>query len=235
MARLPRFFVPGLPLHVIQRGNDRQPIFRNVGDLAFYRACVAQAMRTHGVAIHAYVFMTNHVHLLVTPQLPISLPKMMQSIGRRYVLHFNATHKRTGTLWEGRYKAAIVDDERYLLTCMRYIELNPVRAGMVARPEEFAWSSHRANALGRYDELIESHVAFTLLGSTRAVRQAAYRALFQAPIPADEMTRIRDATQNAWALGSAEFLQRITATSRRAYRLPLGRPLNAPEDKKKRV
>ena len=137
MARLPRFFVPDTPQHVIQRGNDRQPIFRTSADLAFFKDCLAFAMRRHGVAIHAYVFMTNHVHLLVTPEAATSLPRAMQSVGRVYVQYFNSTQDRSGTLWEGRYKATIVDSDRYLLACMRYIELNPVRAGMVEHPERY--------------------------------------------------------------------------------------------------
>ena len=159
MPRLPRFFVPCTPLHVIQRGNDRAPIFGGVADLAFFRGCLAHAARRHAVAIHAYVLMTNHVHLLVTPTFAMSVPKMMQSIGRIYVQYFNSVYRRTGTLWEGRYKAAIVDDERYLLTCMRYIELNPVRAHMAASPGDFGWSSFRANACGAPDDLVVPHTA----------------------------------------------------------------------------
>jgi REP element-mobilizing transposase RayT len=151
MARLPRFFVPDTPQHVIQRGNDRQPIFRTTADLAFFKDCLAFAARRHGVSIHAYVLMTNHVHLLATPEVATSLPRAMQSLGRVYVQYFNSMQGRSGTLWEGRYKAAIVDSDRYLLACMRYIELNPVRAGLVEHPERYPWSSHRANAFGVSD------------------------------------------------------------------------------------
>ena len=164
MPRLPRFFVPELPLHVIQRGNYRQQISAGHGDMRFYPDCLARAARDFGVAIHAYVFMTNHVHLLATPRLAVSVPKMMQSIGRIYVQYFNSMYRRTGTLWEGRYKAAIVDDERSLLTCMRYIELNPVRAHMVASPGEFPWSSFSANACGTTDDLVEAHAIYRQLG-----------------------------------------------------------------------
>lgn len=224
MARMPRFFVPGLPLHVIQRGNDRTPIFGGPDDLAFFRACVEDAASKHGVALHAYVFMNNHIHLLVTPGTASSLPKTMQGIGRVYVQYFNSRHHRSGTLWEGRYKAAIVDDERYLLTCMRYIELNPVRAGMVASPAEYRWSSHRANAWAVVDKLIRPHPVYCHLGESEAARTAAYRDLFRSSISRDEMCIIRDATQNAWALGSAAFREKIAALSRRGERLPLGRP-----------
>jgi putative transposase len=224
MARLPRFFVPDLPLHIVQRGNDRQSIFASRADAIFFRACLGRAARDHGVAIHAYVFMTNHVHLLATPKMAASVPKLMQSLGRIYVQYFNATHTRTGTLWEGRYKAAIVDDERYLLTCMRYIELNPVRAQMVANPGRFRWSSFAANALGVTDGLVEPHAIYLDLGRTPETRQAAYRGLFDLSISEDEMGNIRDATQHAWALGGAAFRSRIEQQSRRADRLAMGRP-----------
>jgi len=224
MARMPRFFVPGLPLHVIQRGNDRAPIFGGPDDLAFFRECVEHGVRKYDVALHAYVFMTNHIHLLATPGTATSLPKMMQGIGRVYVQYFNWRHRRTGTLWEGRYKAAIVDDERYLLTCMRYIELNPVRAGMVALPAEFQWSSHRANAHAGIDSLIRPHPVYCQLGESTESRQAAYCDLFRSSIAQDELCVIRDATQNAWAMGSAAFREKIAALSRRGERLPLGRP-----------
>jgi len=224
MPRLPRFFVPELPLHIVQRGNDRQPIFVSRADAIFFRACLARGLREHGVALHAYVFMTNHVHLLATPKMAASVPKLMQSLGRIYVQYFNATHTRTGTLWEGRYRAAIVDDERYLLTCMRYIELNPVRAQMVANPARFRWSSFAANALGVTDGLVEPHAIYLDLGPTPETRQAVYRDLFDSLISEDEMLSIRDATQHAWALGGPAFRSRIEEQSRRADRLPMGRP-----------
>lgn len=224
MPRLPRFFVPDLPLHVIQRGNDRTPIFGGPDDLAFYRRCLAHAACDRAVAIHAYVLMTNHVHLLVTPSCATGVPKMMQSIGRIYVQYFNREYRRTGTLWEGRYKAAIVDDEQYLLTCMRYIELNPVRARMVPTPGEFRWSSYRANACGAADDLVTPHVIYRRLGPSPEVRQIAYRELFRSAIPEGDLGNIRDATQNAWALGGAAFRRKIAALNRRAERMPIGRP-----------
>jgi putative transposase len=226
MPRLPRFYVPGLPLHVIQRGNDRAPIFGGRDDLKFFRDCLLRASREHSVAIHAYVLMTNHVHLLATPRQANSMPRMMQSIGRVYVQYFNVTYRRTGTLWEGRYKAAIVDDECYLLTCMRYIEVNPVRAHMVASPAEYPWSSFRANACGAADDLVEPHPIYRQLGGSLEARQTAYRELFRSSIPEEDLCIIRDATQNAWALGSASFRSKIAALSRRAERLPMGRPRN---------
>jgi putative transposase len=224
MARLPRYFVHGLPLHVIQRGNDRSAIFRATEDLRFYRACLRDAGRAHRVAIHAYVLMTNHVHLLATPGDTNSLPRMMQSIGRVYVQYFNNRYCRTGTLWEGRYKAAIVDCEHYFLTCMRYIELNPVRASMVESPGDYCWSSYQCHAHGKFDDLIQAHPVYEELGRSTAAREAAYRELFGSPISSAALQTIRDATQHAWAIGEDKFRTQVTALSRRGERLQLGRP-----------
>ncbi len=232
MSRLPRFFLPGVPLHVIQRGNNRQAMFLRSGDFAFYVACAGYASLRHDVAIHAYVLMTNHVHLLATPAHPSSIPKMMQAIGRVYVRYFNSVHWRTGTLCEGRYKAAIVDDETYVLTCMRYIELNPVRAGLVPAPDEYRWSSYGANAWGAQDALIDAHDTYRQLGRSAAERRAAYRELFRESIPDAAVRDIRDATQNAWALGSATFRRNVTTLSRRAERLPIGRPRKHASERK---
>ena len=160
MARLPRYFVEGQALHIIQRGNNREPIFADDQDYHFYQECLQESAERHGLAIHAYVFMTNHVHLLATPQTTESVGKTLQSLGRRYVQYFNYTYDRTGTLWEGRYKATLIDSDRYLLTCMRYIELNPVRAGMVDHPRDYPWCSYAANALGEDNLLITPPTIF---------------------------------------------------------------------------
>ena len=154
MARLPRFVLPGHPQHVIQRGNNRNVIFASEDDFHFYLDCLKTACKSHDVQVHAYVLMTNHVHLLMTPQTECGLAKVMQSVGRRYVQYFNWNYKRTGTLWEGRYKATLIDTKRYLLTCYRYIELNPVRANMVTQPEAYRWSSFRFNAHVIPDDLV---------------------------------------------------------------------------------
>ena len=148
MARHPRFILPGQPQHVIQRGNNRQPIFVTTRDYEFYLEKLMDAANEHECEIHAYVLMTNHVHLLVSPARIESLGKMMQMLGRYYVQYFNYTHQRTGTLWEGRYKSSLISSEQYLFRCMRYIELNPLRAGMVTEPSDYHWSSYRHNALG---------------------------------------------------------------------------------------
>jgi len=209
MARLPRFFVKGEALHVIQRGNNRELIFAADGDYRFYFECLKQAANKHGLALHAYVLMTNHVHLLGTPANEGSLPNTMQSLGRRYVQYFNCFYKRSGTLWEGRYRATVMDSERYLLSCMRYIELNPVRAGMVKHAVEYAWSSHRANAQGLPDPVIVPHEIYLRLGRSLEERRLSYRRLFGVPVDAAELKTIREATNKAWALGNDRFRARI--------------------------
>jgi putative transposase len=225
MARLPRLFLPGQPLHVIQRGNNREAIFEADEDYRLYLRWLKGAAGEQGLAVHAYVLMTNHVHLLVTAESVSSVSKTMQSVGRRYVQHFNHSYGRTGTLWEGRYKSTLIDSESYLLTCMRYIEMNPVRAAMVDRPEDYAWSSYHRNALGESDALVTPHPLYQGLGRAEGKRQEAYRALFLAPLPDEGVNAIRDATNKAWVLGDSRFRDKVAALShRRAAPLPPGRP-----------
>lgn len=228
MPRQPRFYLPGVPLHVIQRGNNRSAIVVDDGDRDFWYGYIQYATRTYGVALHAYVLMSNHFHLVLTPGDACSVPRMMQALGRTYVKYFNGKHARTGTLWEGRYKAAIVEDERYLLTCMRYVELNPVRAGMARRPADYRWSSYAANADGAQDALLTPHPMYLALGNSTRARRVAYRALFPAHPTASELAHIRDATQNGWALGGQAFRLRVAVTGRRPERLRKGRPAKAP-------
>ncbi|MHC4071530.1 MAG: transposase [Planctomycetota bacterium] len=178
MARLPRYFAKNQPQHVIPRGNNREPIFASKEDYRFYLECLHGAAERRRLAIHAYVLMTNHVHLLDTPVSEDSLPKTLQSVGRRYVQYFNYTHERTGTLWEGRYRATLIDTERYLLTCMRYIELNPVRARRVRHPRDYRHSSYRAYAYGEADPLVHDHELYKQLGrSAKAKRGQRVRLL----------------------------------------------------------
>jgi putative transposase len=206
MARMPRYVVPGQPQHVIQRGNNRQTIFGSDTDYRFYLDKLAEAADKNECDIHAYVLMTNHVHLLVTPRAAHSIAKMMQSLGRHYVQYFNYCYKRTGTLWEGRYRATLIDTEHYLLTCMRYIELNPVRAAnMVDHPSKYPWSSYRYNALDNSDNLITPHEVYNLLGASDEERRLAYRQLFHAHISELTLEAIREATNKAWVLGSDRF------------------------------
>src|SRR5512139_164511 len=209
MARLPRFVIPGQPQHVIVRGNNRSEIFCADADYQFYLEKLQLACDKHDCNIHAYVLMTNHVHLLITPQKEDGLGKVMQMLGRYYVQYYNYTYQRTGTLWEGRYKATLIDSETYLLSCMRYIELNPVRAGMVAHPSEYPWSSYRSNALGQPNELVAPHLEYLRLGSSDAARQVAYRQLFKHRIAESTLDEIREATNKAWVLGSDRFKQRV--------------------------
>lgn len=228
MARLPRYVIPGQPQHIIQRGNNRQVIFAAAADYHYFHDVLSAAADTHGLAIHAYVWMTNHIHLLATPLTGESISKVFQSVGRRYVQYFNGNHQRTGTLWEGRYRATVVDNERYLLTVMRYIELNPVRAGLVARPEDYPWSSYRCNGLGQ-PELVSGwlrpHEEYQRLGANDAARQSAYRQLFQETISDDDLRVIRESTHKGWALGGARFKEEVEALGqRRTTSKGVGRP-----------
>lgn len=225
MPRLPRYVLPGVPQHIIQRGNNRQAIFAADGDYRAYLGWLKQAADQYGLRIHAYVLMTNHVHLLATPLEEGSIGRTLQSLGRRYVQYFNFNYGRTGTLWESRYRATVVDAESYLLACSRYIELNPVRAAMVEAPGEYHWSSYRHNALGQEDGLLVEHDVYQCLGHGTEQRRSAYRALFRHAVSDDLLTRIREATNKGWALGNDRFRGQIEALSeRRAAPLPRGRP-----------
>ena len=215
MARAPRLVIPGQPLHLIQRGNNRSVSFFADEDYQFYCDTLLQASRRFGCAIHAYVLMTNHVHLLLTPDDDLASARMMQAVGRRYVRYVNDRYRRTGTLWEGRYKSSIVDSERYLLVCSRYIELNPIRAEMVADPSQYRWSSYRHNAYGESDELITSHPLYHALGRDALDQQSAYRALFSAHLDTQTLEAIRDATNNSTVLGNERFREQIEAALKR--------------------
>jgi putative transposase len=216
MVRLPRFVLPGQPQHVIVRGNNRQSIFRQEVDYALYLEKLKLACAKHQCDVHAYVLMTNHAHLIVTPHLDDSIGKSMQMLGRNYVQYFNKKYDRTGTLWEGRYRATLIDSEKYLLTCYRYVELNPVRAkGMVDHPGDYPWSSYLCNADGELNELISPHEEYLGLGSTPDERQAAYRGLFKERLMERDVEVIRQATNKAWVLGGQEFKDKIEKTIRR--------------------
>ncbi len=223
MARLPRLYADGIPQHIIQRGNNRQNCFFDSLDKRIYIKYLNRASNSEGVAIHAYVLMSNHIHILATPQTEKSCPRMMQSLGVRYVTYFNKRHKRTGTLWDGRYKATLVDTDRYFFTVSRYIELNPVRAEMTTHPSDYAWSSYRHNAQGKQDNVITPHDLCMGLGSTPHMRHAAYANFFDKPVAPEQIDRIRTATNNAWVLGDDEFLSSLgNKLSRRARSLGHG-------------
>lgn len=225
MARLARVSVPGYPYHVIQRGNNRQAIFRSDADRERMRALLAEYAAQFDVAIHAFVLMDNHFHLLVTPQGQDGLPRMMQAVGRRYVRYFNAVHGRSGTLWEGRYKSALVQSERYLLACMVYLDLNPVRAGMVARAQDFAWSSHAHYVGLRNDRLVTPHALVWELGNTPFARESRYRELVQAGVSEDQRLALGRSVTSGWVLGDDRFIGALQAgTERRLTRSVPGRP-----------
>ena len=225
MARLRRLVAPGFPHHVIQRGNNRQQIFLDSSDCERFLTTLQEAAQKFALAIHAYVLMPNHVHLLVTPADDQRLSLVMQGVGRAYVRWFNARHGRTGTLWEGRYRSAVVESERYLLACMRYVEMNPVRAGIVEIPSQYRWSSHGHHIGKRIDPLISEHELFWDLGNTPFDRQAAYSRLFETALAQDELNGIRAATQSGWALGGRPFADELgRLQDRRASPKRPGRP-----------
>jgi putative transposase len=202
MARLPRIVLPNVPIHVVQRGNDRMATFRAEDDFLRYRELLRQASERFECAIHAYVLMTNHVHLLLTPPSTEAASQMMQALGTRYVRYVNSRYQRTGCLWEGRFKSSVVDSENYLLTCARYIELNPVRAAIVSSPDHYSWSSYRCNAYGAPDSLITPHALYQSLGRSPVERRLAYRALYTQPIESQTLAGIRDAVQAGTVLGA---------------------------------
>jgi putative transposase len=203
---------------VIQRGNNRSALFAVDADYRFFRECLRAACEKYGCVVHAYVFMTNHVHLLITPSTASGIGQVMQSVGRRYVQRFNTRYQRTGTLWEGRYRATVVETARYLFACYRYIELNPVRAGLVGNPQDYRWSSHRANALGVFDPIVVPHEQYCAFGADSGARQAAYRALFTTPLVDSTLAAIREATNKGWTLGSERFGAEIAALVNRRTR-----------------
>jgi putative transposase len=202
-------YIPGLPYHVIQRGNNRAACYFNVEDYQFYLALLLELSQRFGVAIHAYVLMTNHIHLLATPEEKDSLSRMMGVVGSRYAQYINKKYRRTGSLWEGRHKSSPVDSERYLLKCYRYIELNPVAAHMVKRPEEYGWSSYAANAWGHDSEVITPHAEYLRLGNEGALRQYAYRELFKISLSEEDLHGIQKAAYSCLPLGSDRFREQI--------------------------
>lgn len=215
----------------MQRGNNRLQCFFGEPDylvfLDLLKACALDA----GCQVHAYVMMTNHVHLLVTPHTADAPGAMMKALGQRYVQYVNRRYCRTGTLWEGRYRSSLVQDERYLLTCQRYIELNPVRAQMVAHPSHYGWSSYRANAHGAASDVITPHPLYLQLAHQASSRESAYRALFDSVLPAGVLNKVRRATNGNFALGNKIFIDKMEqAVGRRVSPRPNGRPRGARPD-----
>ena len=215
MPRKLRMYLPDVPCHVIQRGHNRSACFFCDDDYRYYSGCLDDARQKYNVAVHAYVLMTNHVHLLMTPSDSIGISKVMQSLGRRYVQYINKTYKRSGTLWEDRHKASLINKEAYLLTCYKYIELNPVRAGMVEHPGDYPWSSYRYNAYGEYNRLLSAHELYLQLDRDRALREANYRELFSIDVGKEQLHAIRTAANFSMPLGNDRFKAGIEATLKR--------------------
>ena len=213
MPRRPRIKLAELPQHIVQRGTNREPCFLAEEDYHFYLHWLEKAAADWHCAIHAYALMTNHVHLLLTPETGTGIAKLMQAVGRRYVQYINRSYRRTGSLWEGRYKSCVIQAETYLLACMRYIELNPVRAEMVDDPAHYRWSSYRHNGLGQADSRITPHPLFVALDRDAAARQAAYRDLFRSELDEEAIADIRLALAQGQPLGHGRFSDAICAAA----------------------
>lgn len=228
MPRKPRMYLAGVPCHVVQRGNNRNACFFADDDYRFYLLALDHACRRYQVDVHAYVLMTNHVHLLLTPHNVEGVSRVMQSLGRRYVQYVNKTYRRRGTLWEGRHKASLVDAERYLLACYRYIELNPVVAGMVDSPGKYRWSSFGRNAWGKRDACVRPHPLYRALGENGPSRRSSYRALFGGELASEVTNEIRTALDFSMPLGNDRFKQQIERVLGRSVgQARRGRPLGA--------
>jgi putative transposase len=230
MARLPRLVIPNQPHHVIQRGNDRQLIFREEEDYQRFLAWLKESARFYQVAIHAYVLMPNHVHLLATPSDSEGLAQMMQKLGRFYVPWFNNKYKRYGGLFQGRFRTSLVDSERYFLACSRYIELNPVRAHLAAGPLDYGWSSYAHHAGLRSDPIITDHALYWALGNTPFQREAAYTELVQQGMTGEELDMISSAVLKGQPLGCETFKAELERKTKRQI-LPAkrGRPFKMPQ------
>ncbi len=225
MPRRSRIIVPTVPLHVIQRGNNRQACFYADEDYLLYLEWLREYAGSTGCLVHAYALMTNHVHLLFTPDKSDSAANLMKRLGQRYVQYVNRTYKRSGTLWEGRFRSSIIQQDEYLLRCQRYIELNPVRAGIVEYPGEYCWSSYQVNGQGRSSDLVIPHPVYQSLGRTASKRQDAYRELFRNELEPGEIDAIRKAANGNFALGNSRFQQEISEMlGRRVTPGKAGRP-----------
>ena len=229
MARLPRLTLAGYPHHVIQRGNNRQPIFTAPDDYRYLLALLQENAKKFDVDLHAYVLMPNHFHLLATPKTATGLPQMMQATGRSYVRYFNDSQGRSGTLWEGRYRSTVIQAERHLLGCMAYIDLNPVRAGLVPEARDYLWSSHGHYVGLQSSKLITPHPLFWALGNTPFGREATYAQKVAEGISDAEKAALTRTALSGWAHGDAQFVADLQKqTSRRLAPQPAGRPEGAP-------
>lgn len=225
MARISRLVVPDQPHHIIQRGNDRQVIFHDADDCLAFLAWLREASRQFKVAIHAYVLMGNHLHLLASPTDAQGLARMMQWIGRYYVPYFNRKYDRIGTLWQGRFKTSVIESEQYFMLCSRYIEMNPVRAGLVSHPGEYRWSSYAHHVGDKSDALIADHPLYWALGNTPFVREAAYKQWMAQAVTQEEVESLSQAVLKGWALGSEQFKIALEKRTKRRIRpAKRGRP-----------
>jgi putative transposase len=221
-----RILIDGLPLHIVQRGHNREPCFFTEEDYHCYLRWLGEALVETGCALHAYALMTNHVHLLLTPSVAAQVPALLVSLGRRYVPGVNRRYRRTGTLWDSRYKSSLIEVDAYLLACQRYIELNPVRAGIVSDPALYRWTSYRANALGHHDVMLTAHSVYLALGTSAGERQSAYRAIFREEVDAELLDDIRLALNQNQPLGNQRFRATIeSVTGTKCQPRPRGRPL----------
>lgn len=233
MPRQPRYFLPDYPQHLVIRGVNKGDTFFAPYDYGLFKRVLRSFAEKYGCAIHAYVLMTNHVHLLVTPSQQRSIPLVMQAIGRSYVQAINRNYGRTGTLWQGRYKSCLVHDDQYLLACQRYIELNPVRAGMVGNAGDYPYSSYRCNALGQADPLVVPHRTYLELGRNRREQLGNYRRQFDKEQDTATLSAIRDATDSCLVLGTEEFKDQIEVILGRSVRpAKMGRPGKSDQSEK---
>ena len=230
MPRRPRLHIADSPPHIVQRGHNRAACFFAEEDYQAYRHWLGEGLEKTGVCLHAYVLMTNHVHLLLSPKASEDIPRLIIALGRRFVQYINKTYRRTGTLWDSRYKSSLIQTDTYLLRCQRYIELNPVRADMVRDPGEYPWSSYRANGLGASDPLLSPHGLYLELGASPEARQVAYRELFRTGLDEAALSELRLAIQQSQPIGSERFLQQIEQmTGQRREARPRGRPRLEPD------
>jgi putative transposase len=225
VPRRPRLTLAGVPVHLIQRGHNRDACFFAEEDYALYIDHLAELSTKFGCAVHAYVLMTNHVHLLLTPQQAEGASLLMKHLGQRYVQYVNRAYRRSGTLWEGRFRSCVAQQEDYVLACQRYIELNPVRAQIVTHPRHYRWSSYRTNAEGKASTFLTPHAQYLSLGSTDESRREAYRLLARSELDPEVIQEIRDATNGNFALGGDRFKKQVEAMlGRRVSRGQRGRP-----------
>ena len=218
-------YIPGIPTHVVQRGHNRNACFFRDADFYYYKRVLAEGMSRYGVVLHAYCLMTNHVHLLMTPAEEDSISRTIQYVGRQYVQYVNKTYRRSGTLWEGRHKGSVVDAENYLLSCYRYIELNPVAASMVEKPEHYPWSSYHFNAIGKPDALVTPHAIYRQLSEQGDQRRFRYRQLFRDSLTDADTREIKSCLSANQALGKDRFKDQVASTlGRKLGQVRRGRP-----------